>query len=149
MDWYQYSMEGTRRFRALKLWMSWKQLGTEGLGHLIEHNDDLAAYLARRLGQAEDFEAVPADPELGVVCFRHLPAGAADWQAASVDDYQNALQRALEVSGEAWVSVTTLRGRSYLRAGVVNYLSREADIDRMVDALRRLSEGVLEDLHLR
>ena len=31
LHWYQYSMEGSRRFRALKLWMSWKFLGTEGL----------------------------------------------------------------------------------------------------------------------
>ena len=32
LNWYQYSLEGTRRFRALKLWMSWKQVGTDGLG---------------------------------------------------------------------------------------------------------------------
>ena len=75
LHWYQYSMEGTRRFRGLKLWMSWKHLGTEGLGHLIEQNDDLAAYLAARCAEADDFEANPAVPELSVVCFRHLPDG--------------------------------------------------------------------------
>jgi aromatic-L-amino-acid/L-tryptophan decarboxylase len=149
LDWYQYSMEGTRRFRALKLWMSWKQLGTEGLGHLIERNDDLAAYLAGRLQETNDFDAMPAEPELGVVCFRHLPDGARKWPPDTLDEYQAGLQRALEVSGEAWVSVTTLRERTYLRAGVVNYLSRQDDVDRMLDALRRLSEGVLENLHLR
>ena len=57
LDWYQYSLEGTRRFRALKLWMSWKQLGTDGLGALIEQNDDLAAYLASRCAAEPDFEA--------------------------------------------------------------------------------------------
>ena len=67
----------------------------------------------------------------------------------AVDAYQSRLQRALEVSGDAWVSITTLRGRTYLRAGVVNYLSTEADVDRMLATLRRLSEGVLEELHLR
>ena len=63
-----------------------------------------------------------------------------------INAYQWALQRALEVSGEAWVSTTTLRSRTHLRAGIVNYLSSEADVDRMLDALRRLSEGVLEQL---
>jgi glutamate/tyrosine decarboxylase-like PLP-dependent enzyme len=149
LDWYQYSLEGTRRFRALKLWMSWKQLGTEGLGRLIEHNDDLAAYLAARCGEAADLEATPAQPALSVVCFRHLPAGWERFPPEVLDDYQARLQRALEVSGEAWVSVTTLRERTYLRAGVVNYLSTNADVDRMLSALRRLSEGVLEDLDLR
>jgi glutamate/tyrosine decarboxylase-like PLP-dependent enzyme len=146
INWYQYSMEGTRRFRALKLWMSWKHLGTEGLGRLIEMNDDLAAYLAGECRGSEDLEASPPEPELSVVCFRHLPTGHETMAPERLDSYQTALQRALEVSGEAWVSTTTLRGRTFLRAGIVNYLAGRRDVDRMLAALRRLSEGVLEQL---
>jgi aromatic-L-amino-acid/L-tryptophan decarboxylase len=148
LNWYQYSLEGTRRFRALKLWMSWKQVGTAGFGALIEQNDDLASYLASRCGAEPDFEALPAEPELSVVCFRHLPAGHEEWPSEVLDDYQARLQRALEISGEAWVSVTTLRGRTLLRAGVVNYLSTEDDIDRMIDTLRKLSVDVIRELDL-
>ena len=50
------------------------------------------------------------------------------------------------MDGTGWVSVTTLRGRTYLRAGIVNYLATRADVDALVEAFRRLSEGVLEDL---
>jgi glutamate/tyrosine decarboxylase-like PLP-dependent enzyme len=148
LNWYQYSLEGTRRFRGLKLWMSWKQLGTDGLGGLIERTDDLAAYLARRCAEETDFEATPTEPDLSVVCFRHLPAGHEDWPIEALDDYQARLQRGLEVGGDAWVSVTTLRDRTWLRAGVVNYLSTEADVDRMLLALRALSRGVVDDLGL-
>ena len=125
LDWYQYSLEGTRRFRALKLWTSWKHLGTLGLGRLVERNVDLALHLTDRL-RASGFEVI--DPALSIVCFRWPDGG---------DDAQDALQRALEVSGEGWVSTTVLRGRTYLRAGVVNYLSTRADADRVVDALAR------------
>ncbi len=148
LNWYEYSLEGTRRFRALKLWMSWHHLGTEGLGGLIEHTDDLAAYLAATIQTATDFD-LACEPELSVVCFRHLPAGWITWSPDRVDAYENALQRALEVDGSSWVSVTTLRGRIYLRAGIVNYLATRAEIDTLVAALRRLSEGVLEDLDRR
>ena len=75
LNFYKLSFEGTRRWRALKLWMSWKHLGTDGFGRLIEANDDLAALLARRCAESDDFEAIPATPELSVVCFRHLPGG--------------------------------------------------------------------------
>jgi len=145
LNWYEYSIEGTRRFRALKLWMSWQHLGTEGLGGLIEHNVDLAAYLASVVDAADDFDLACA-PELSVVCFRHLPIRSDGWPVDRLNVYENALQRALEVDGTAWVSVTTLRGNTYLRAGIVNYLATRSEVDALVAALRRLSEGVLEDL---
>jgi glutamate/tyrosine decarboxylase-like PLP-dependent enzyme len=143
LNWMQYSIEGTRRFRALKLWTSWKHLGTEGFGRLIEHNDDLAAYLVKRCRETGEFEVEPEEPELSVVCFRHVPPGL---DPSKLDAYQDRLQRALEVSGEGWVSTTKLRGRTYLRAGIVNYLSTEADVDRVIDALRRLSKDAAEGL---
>jgi hypothetical protein len=46
-----------------------------------------------------------------------------------------------------WLSTTTLRDRTWLRAGVINYLSTEADADRILDTLVEFSEGILEDLH--
>jgi ActR/RegA family two-component response regulator len=49
------------------------------------------------------------------------------------------LQRRLESSGQGWVSTTTLRGRTYLRAGVVNYLSTPADADHVLETLRRIA----------
>jgi glutamate/tyrosine decarboxylase-like PLP-dependent enzyme len=148
LDWYRYSIEGTRRFRALKLWMSWQHLGTAGLGGLVEHNDDLAAYLASRLRKADDFE-LACEPELSVVCFRHLPPTIVDRAPTEIDRYESSLQRALENDGAGWVSVTTLRGATYLRAGVVNHHATATEVDGLLAALRRLSEGVVEDLDRR
>ena len=142
LNFYKLSFEGTRRWRALKLWMSWKHLGTEGFARLIEANDDLAALLARRCAESDDFEAIPAVPELSVVCFRHLPGGRAAALAlppAELDAHQDRLQAALEASGDGWLTTTRLRGATYLRAGIVNYLSTEADIDRLLATLRRLA----------
>ena len=136
LNFYKLSFEGTRRWRALKLWMTWKHLGTPGFGRLIEANDDLAAYLAARCAEADDFEALPAVPELSVVCFRHVPPGLT---GEALDAHQDRLQAALEASGDGWLTTTRLRGATWLRAGIVNYLSTEADIDRLLDTLRRLA----------
>ena len=142
LNFYKLSFEGTRRWRALKLWMSWKHLGTKGFARLIEGNDDLAALLARRCAESDDLEAIPASPELSVVCFRHLPGGLAAARAlppAELDAHQDRLQRALEVSGDGWLTTTRLRDATYLRAGIVNYLTTEDDIDRLLAALRSLA----------
>ena len=145
LNFYKLSFEGTRRWRALKLWMSWKHLGTDGFARLIEANDDLAALLARRCTESDDFEAIPAVPDLSVVCFRHLPGGRAAALAqptAELDAHQDRLQAALEASGEGWLTTTRLRGATYLRAGIVNYLATEADIDRLLATLRRLAADI-------
>ena len=140
LHWYQYSLEGTRRFRALKLWLSWKHLGSDGFARLIEHNVDLAEHLASR-ARGLGFEVIA--PELAVVCLRRAPSRL---DAAKTDELQRRLQRALEVSGIGWLSTTTLHDRTWLRAGVINYLSTDADADRILDTLVDASEGVLEDL---
>ncbi|HEY7281860.1 MAG TPA: aminotransferase class V-fold PLP-dependent enzyme [Actinomycetota bacterium] len=139
LNWYAYSLEGTRRFRALKLWCSWKFLGTEGFGRLIEHTLGLARHLVARIDESDDLEAEPADPELSVVCFRHLVDGMDD---EALDRHQDDLQRALERSGEGWVSTTRLRGRTYLRAGIVNYLTTTDDVDAVLTTLRRLAAAL-------
>jgi aromatic-L-amino-acid decarboxylase len=142
LNFYKLGFEGTRRFRALKLWATWKHLGTSGLGRLVERNDDVAAYLAARCAEADDLEALPVRPELSVVCFRHLPGGAAAANAMApvdLDAHQDRLATALEQSGDGWLSTTSLRRRTWLRAGIVNYLTTEADIDRLLATLRRLA----------
>jgi aromatic-L-amino-acid decarboxylase len=140
LHWYQYSLEGTRRFRALKLWLSWKHLGSEGFARLIERNVDLARYLTDR-AEERGFEVI--DPDLAVVCLRLAPARL---DPAATDELQRRLQRALEVSGLGWLSTTTLQGRTWLRAGVINYLSTEAEADRILDTLVEASQKAMDDL---
>jgi glutamate/tyrosine decarboxylase-like PLP-dependent enzyme len=153
LNFYQHGMEGTRRWRALKLWLSWKHLGSEGFGRLIAANIDLASHLARRCAESDDFEVCPPEPELSVVCFRHLPRGraAGDSQDGAeadaldvdaLDAHQDRLQAGLEASGDGWLSTTTLRGRTWLRAGIVNYLATEDDIDRLLDRLRAIAASL-------
>jgi glutamate/tyrosine decarboxylase-like PLP-dependent enzyme len=146
LNFWRLGFEGTRRWRALKLWLSWKHVGTEGLARLVEANDDLAAHLAARIAEAGDFEALPAEPPLSVVCFRHLPdgrpapaAGAASDAAAALDAHQDRLALALETSGEGWLTTTRLRGATYLRAGILNTQATVDDIDDLLELLRRLA----------
>jgi aromatic-L-amino-acid decarboxylase len=137
LNFYKLGFEGTRRWRALKLWLSWRHLGTDGLGRLVEMTNDLAAHMARRLAESDDFDALPANPELSVVCFRHLAGGALT--AAELDAHQDRLQAALEESGDGWLSTTRLRGATWLRAGIVNYLATEEDVDRVLERLREFA----------
>ncbi len=137
LGWLEYSIEGTRRLRSLKLWASWRHLGTAGLGRLVETTNDLAAELSSLIDASPDFETVVPEPDLSVVCFRHLPA--AGLSEDELDRHQDQLQRALEISGAGWVSTTRLHGRTWLRAGVMNYMSSHDDLVALLDALRAVA----------
>ena len=144
LNFWKLGFEGTRRWRALKLWLSWKHLGTDGLGRLVEANNDLAAHLAARIAASDDFEALPSEPELSVVCFRHLPEGrprpAVGRQSSrALDAHQDRIQKALEASGEGWLMTTRLRVATWLRAGILNTQSTVEDLDALLDILRRLA----------
>jgi glutamate/tyrosine decarboxylase-like PLP-dependent enzyme len=137
LNFYKLGFEGTRRWRALKLWMSWKHVGTRGFGRLVGDTIDLAELLAERCAESDDFEALPPEPELSVVCFRHRPPGVGEGQA--LDVHQDRLQAALEADGDGWLSTTSLRGSTWLRAGIVNTNTTPADIDHILATLRRLA----------
>jgi glutamate/tyrosine decarboxylase-like PLP-dependent enzyme len=144
LNFWRLGFEGTRRWRALKLWLSWKHVGSEGFGRLVDANIDLAHHLAARIAASDDFEALPEEPPLSVVCFRHLPAGRpgpapGTSEAGALDAHQDRLQHALEASGEGWVSTTRLRGATYLRAGILNTQSTADDVDDLLEILRTLA----------
>ena len=143
LDFYRLSIEGTRRQRALKLWMSWKHLGTPGLGRLVEKTVDLAHTLKTLLREADDFE-LATESNLSVVCFRHLPRGASEEDAAgrdAVDVHQDAVQSALQRSGSSFLTTTRLRGRTWLRAGILNHTATEGDLRILLDDIRDLAAG--------
>ena len=144
LNFWRLGFEGTRRWRALKLWLSWKHVGTSGFRRLVDDNLALARHMAARIAASADFEALPDAPELSVVCFRHLPDGrpapaAGTDAAAALDAHQDRIQQALEASGEGWVSTTRLRGATYLRAGILNTQSTVEDVDALLDILRRIA----------
>jgi glutamate/tyrosine decarboxylase-like PLP-dependent enzyme len=145
LNFWRLGFEGTRRWRALKLWLSWKHVGSRGFGELVAANVDLADHMSSLVAAADDFDALPERQELSVVCFRHLPGGAAAaarLPPEALDAHQDRVQQALERSGDGWVSTTRLRGRTYLRAGILNTQSTRADVEALLDHLRALGAAV-------
>jgi aromatic-L-amino-acid/L-tryptophan decarboxylase len=135
LPWFsEYGFQQTRGFRALKVWMTMKQAGVNGLRAAIDGNLALARYLSDCVTSAADLELM-APPGLSVVCFRLLKPPL---DGRALDSFNRVVLERLQLSGEAFLTGTELRGRFVLRACIVNYRSRRADIDRMLTAVRAL-----------
>lgn len=135
LPWFsEYGVQQTRGFRALKLWMTLKHLGRDGVRNLVGRHLALAEHLADLVDAAPDLERM-APVELSIVCFRYAP------EALCGDDERlNVLNKRVmeevQASGAAFVTQTTLSGRFALRACVLHYATTEADVAALVDVVR-------------
>jgi len=128
LPWFsEYGFQQTRGFRALKVWMTVKHAGLDGIRDRVAENIALAQYLAERVRATPQLE-LAAPPGLSVVCFCHR--GAADLN-------RELLER-LQLSGDAFLTSTELDGRFVLRACIVNDRSTRDDIDRMIATVVRI-----------
>jgi glutamate/tyrosine decarboxylase-like PLP-dependent enzyme len=136
LPWFsEYGLQQTRGFRALKIWMALKHYGLAGYARAIEEHIELARYLYERIRATADLEAVTA-PGLSIVCFRYAPP-ALRRDPKKLDSVNQSLLERIQLGGEAFVSSTVIGGVFVLRACIINYLTRRADLDALVDLVVR------------
>jgi len=138
LDFFQYTLEGSKPFRGLKLWMSLRSLGRRGLGDLVDGTIEVARYLAARVTADPRFEDCGAPVDLASVCVRYLPAWARDRERAwrrrpavrtRLNRVQGALQGEVERRGFAWFPIVRLDGEVYFRLGIFNPRTTTRDVD--------------------
>jgi glutamate/tyrosine decarboxylase-like PLP-dependent enzyme len=125
----------TRRFRALKVWLSVKALGLDWFRALVEHSCRLADYAETLLRNRDDFEVL-CPRQLSVVCFRYRPGEVPD--APRLDRINLALVEELRTTERAVISSTRLGGRVALRFCFVHWQTTAGDVDEVVNSLGSL-----------
>ncbi len=71
------SLQTTRRFDALKLWMTLRVMGADGIGALFDEVCDLTAEGWKLLAADPRFDVV-VEPSLSTLVFRYVPAAVTD-----------------------------------------------------------------------
>jgi aromatic-L-amino-acid/L-tryptophan decarboxylase len=128
VDPYLRSMQWSRRFIGLKLFLSLAAAGWEGYAAVLRHQVALAERLRRELDR-HGWEVVNRTP-LPVVCF-------VDRTEASAE-HLDAIVAAVVGAGRAWISMARIgTGQPVIRVCVTNYRTTEQDIDALVEAVNQ------------
>jgi aromatic-L-amino-acid decarboxylase len=122
------TLEYSRPFRALKLWLAFRAHGADAIRDAIERNLRQARLLHDELAACDDVELLCGEPPLSVVPFRHVPHGVAD-----LDAHNLRLVAALQETGDVWVAPATVDGKVCLRPCVVNYRTTDEDVRALVE----------------
>jgi putative pyridoxal-dependent aspartate 1-decarboxylase len=70
----QTGVEGSRRFDALKIWLTWNIFGNSGYSVLIESMVERAGVFAELVAGIKEFE-ITSPPEAGILTYRFNPSG--------------------------------------------------------------------------
>lgn len=147
---WNYGPELSRRFRALKIWLTLGYYGVQRIARAINEDIAVAAYLGEQVEAAADFELLAA-PELSICCFRYVPPefqtrlrSANEAEDAKLDQLNTHIMNAVQRGGRAYLSSATLRGKFALRACITNFRTTRADIDETLEIIREAAQGFTE-----
>jgi aromatic-L-amino-acid decarboxylase len=122
------TLEYSRPFRALKLWLGLRAHGAAAFRAAIERNLEQARRLYAALDEHDELEALCGPPPLSIVPFRHAPTGVSD-----LDEHNARLAQSLQEGGRVWVAPARVDGRVCLRPCFVNFRTTDDDVLALVD----------------
>jgi aromatic-L-amino-acid/L-tryptophan decarboxylase len=131
------TLEYSRPFRALKLWLALRTHGAEAFRAAIEQNVQQARFLRTLIDGHDDLEVI-GTPGLSIVPFRHLPGDGRD-----IDAHNLALAHELDADGRVYVSPAFVDGVAVLRPCIVNFRTTDDDVRALVDVARELGARLL------
>ena len=135
VDPFVHSLQWSRRFIGLKVFMSLAVAGWQGYENALRHQTAMGERLRTEL-IASRWKIIN-DTKLPVVCFVDEQKKGEGSSA-----YVNSIAQMVISSGRAWISTTQLGNTSVLRACITNYRTRPDDIAALVEALNTARQQV-------
>jgi aromatic-L-amino-acid/L-tryptophan decarboxylase len=126
---FEESIELTRRFRALKLWMSLQYHGRQAFREAITRDLSHAQFLAQSIKARPELELLAPVP-LSAVCFRHR-----------TKDNASILKRVI-ARGRVYLSNATIGDEFALRACFVNHRTTKEDVQAIVSEVIAAAQEV-------
>src|SRR5947209_9551779 len=140
-QYYVHGFEQSRRFRSLKVWMSFKRYGTRQIGDWIDNNVRQAKHLYALTEKHPNFEPA-SNPPMSAICIRFKNSGLNEAESKKL--HAEVAQR-IEESGRFWISTTELKGKSWFRINPVNFRTRIEHMEQLLRLLEKECRSCIQD----
>ncbi len=138
-NFYEYGLQNSRGFRALKVWLTLQQVGRTGYKKLIGEDIELSELLFELAQKHSEFEAVSQN--LSITTFRYVPLKS-DTDSDYLNKLNEELLNELQAGGEVFLSNAIVKGQYCLRACIVNFRTSEKDIEEIIEIVIREGKRV-------
>ncbi len=146
-NYYEYGLQNSRGFRALKVWLALQQVGRSGYVQLIGEDIRLSKLLYEEARQHNQLEAITQS--LSISTLRYVPSDLPQNQEereAYLNALNEALLNALQEGGEVFLSNAIVDKKYCLRACIVNFRTSEKDIVEIIDIIVKVGGKVHREL---
>jgi aromatic-L-amino-acid decarboxylase len=133
-NFYEYGLQNSRGFRALKVWIMLQQVGRSGYVKMINDDIQLSKLLFELADQHPELEAVTQN--LSITTLRYVPLNLENYSEAT-ETYLNKLNEALlndlQQGGEVFLSNAVIGNKYCLRGCIVNFRTSKKDIEEIIE----------------
>ncbi|NUN67242.1 aspartate aminotransferase family protein (plasmid) [Pseudanabaena biceps] len=130
------SIQTTRRFDALKLWLSLQTLGIKTFGEMIDYTIKLAAAIAKIIAEDPELE-LANNPTINAVVFRYRPPQAT---ATEIERINQHIPKQLMLEGKAIIAQTQIKGKNHLKFTLLNPLTTLTDLKQLLTQIKSLGQ---------
>ena len=127
-DFFHYTPENSRRFRALPSWFTFMAYGKEGHQEIVERNCACAKLLGKMIESSKEFKLL-SPVRMNVVCFTFFQENP---ESTSIAQF---LAR-IRDDGKTFFTPTNYKGVPAIRAAFSNWQTTKTDVDIAFQALK-------------
>lgn len=131
-NYYEYGLQNSRGFRALKVWCILQHVGRKGYEKMIRHDINMAELLYEYAIKNPEIEAVSHN--LSITTFRYVPPDR-NYSIGNLNELNEMLLNELQKGGRLFLSNAVIDGKYCLRVCVVNFRTREKDIKETIEII--------------
>jgi aromatic-L-amino-acid decarboxylase len=135
-NYYEYGLQNSRGFRALKVWITLQQVGRTGYAKMIGDDIKLSELFFELANNHSELEAISQN--LSITTLRYMPA---NFTKNNNEAYLNALNEALlnelQQGGEVFLSNAIVMEKYCLRGCIVNFRTSAKDIEEIIQIIVR------------
>lgn len=136
VNFFAYGIQNSRGFRALKVWMSFRQVGISGFRQMIADDITLAKELYSLASATPQIEVL--SQYLSITTFRYLPTKTMSEE--ELNKLNEAIVSRMQKEGKVFVSNALVDGKYALRACIVNFRTTSSDLEFLISETLRLGK---------
>jgi aromatic-L-amino-acid/L-tryptophan decarboxylase len=142
-NFFDYGPQLSRSWRALKVWMTLRYYGAEGIRTFFRQTMACAKHLHEIVSASDDFEVVQPAPLLYIYAFRWAPRELRG-NDALLDKLNQEISDELQRRLIAFAMTTRIRGRVTQRLSICSHRTTVADIDATFEAMRAIGKELMK-----